>query len=185
MIIGVAGTHASGKDVVARYLAEHRGFFHISTGDIFRDYIRKNNLGDPTRDLLHVVANQVRTELGADWSVRQAMANGQRPLVVSGIRNPVEATTLKAAGGFIIAVDAPIESRFKWFAARGRVDDDVTAERFKEQEAAEFSHADPNGQRLGDVLAIADFDIANDGSLQDLHDKIDQILMRITPKEQP
>lgn len=174
MLIGVVGTFAAGKDTVAEYLVE-KGFSHYSTGDLVRAYITDNQLGGLDRDNLRKIATKLRAEKGTGILVEMALADQSRPMVISGIRNPGEVNALKKAGGTLIAVDAPIERRYAWAKARGRLDDVVTSEDFKRQEAAEETD-NPAAPQITAVIALADFDVANDGSLADLHQKIDTVL---------
>ena len=53
ILVGQAG---SGKDTAADYICKKYGYKHISTADILRDYIKKNMLGDLTRQNMHKVA---------------------------------------------------------------------------------------------------------------------------------
>ncbi len=179
MIIGVVGTFASGKDTVAEYLADAKGFFHISTADVLRQYIRDNDLGGLDRDNLRLVSNKTRSERGGDFFVKEALTRPERPMVLTAMRSPREIEAIQAAHGHVVAVDAPVQQRYDWAVARGRIDDAVTAEQFKHQEEAETINTDPNHQQLTTVISMADFNIANDGSLQDLYDKVDGILERL------
>lgn len=178
MIIGVVGTLASGKDSVAEYLARDKGFTHVSTADLLRDYIRDNGLGGLDRDNLRMVANRLRTEQGGDFLVKLALSRPERPIALTAMRSPVEVQAIHEAGGHVIAVDAPVTQRYAWARARGRIDDAVTEEQFKEQEEAEIVNTDPNHQQITAVIAMADFNIANDSTLEELYRKVDVILER-------
>lgn len=177
MIIGVVGTFAAGKDTVARYL-EELGFNHISSGDVVRQYILDNDLGGLERDNLRIVANRVRAERGSEFFVREALKSSERPLAISGLRTSGEIEAVKDQGGIIIAVDAPINRRYEWAKARGRVDDSITPEKFKELEMAEESDKTTDCQ-ISTVMSMRDFDVANDGSLAELHSQIDEVLKRM------
>jgi dephospho-CoA kinase len=177
MIIGVCGTFASGKDTVAEYI-QSKGYEHVSTGDLIRQYIRDNNLGETDRDNLRKVANELREEKGAGYLVKEALKKHPDHVVVSGIRATGEVDALFDAGGHLIAVDAPIDKRYQWAKARGRIGDEITYDYFKEQEMAETVNTGHHEQRIMDVIAMAQFDISNEGTLEELHTKIDEILAR-------
>lgn len=183
VVIGVVGTFASGKDTVAAYLA-NRGYNHVSSGDVLRRYIVDNNLGSLERDNLRLVANKTRAEKGADFFVRDAVEKWPRPLVVSGLRSSGEVEAIKREKGVIIAVDAPVTRRYNWAKARQRIDDNITEEKFKDQELAEESDK-PTDCQISVVMSMADFNISNDGSLEQLHGQIDDVLLRITPRPAP
>lgn len=181
MIIGVVGTFAAGKDAVADYIAS-KGFTHVSSGDVVRQYIRDNNLGGLDRDNLRKVANSTRAEKGGDFFIRHALDSAPRPLVISGLRSSIEIEAVKREGGVIIGVDAPVSRRYGWAKSRGRIDDSITEEKFKQQELAEESDK-PTDCQITVVMGMADYDIANDGTLEQLQAKIDDVLKRITPAE--
>lgn len=178
MIIGVCGNFASGKDAVANYLESH-GFTHISTGDLVREYVTANNLGGLDRDNLLKVANQIRSQKGSGYLVCEALKRGHRNLVISGVRSTGEAQAVHDAKGVIVGVDAPIQIRYDRLKARGRIDDAVSIEDFARQEAAEQSHKQSESN-ITAVLAMTDFQIANDSTEVDLHRRIDDILKQLT-----
>ncbi len=82
-----------------------------------------------------------------------------------------------------MAVDAPVSRRYNWAKERGRIDDAITEEKFKQQEEAEFSNASPNMQQIMAVMTMAQYSVSNEGSLEELYDQIDEVLKRITPAE--
>ncbi len=172
---------SSGKDTVAAYLTDNHGFVHVSTGDLVRFYVIENKLGEPTRPVLHKASNDLRAKHGPDYFAKLALQDEARRLIISGLRNPHEVRAIKDAGGHIIAVRAPQPLRYERAKQRGRIGDDLTLEEFVRQEEAENAHRDPNGQRVMEVLDLADHTIMNEGELADLHAKIEQVLAKIAP----
>ncbi len=180
MKLAIVGQSSSGKDTAAKYLADRYGFYHFSSGDYFRKYVKENNLGEPTRPLLQKVATALREKYGGDYSMSAALKIPAKYLVVSGIRNRVEVDALKKAGGKIIAIEVPIEERYKRALARNRIGDDVSFEDFKKQQEAEVVSGDPNAQNLGAVIALSDYVIKNGGTPAELYKKIDELLEKIS-----
>ena len=182
--IGLVGFGSVGKDTVARYLSDKHQFTHISSGDLVRDYIRKNNLGELTRENLQKVANELRSKNGADYLTVLSLTtftenkNGEK-LVISGLRAIPEVTKLKEEGGKIIAVVAPVETRYAWATRRGGATDHVTFEQFKATEEKEAAGNQKEQQNIKAVLELADITIINDGSRDDLYRKIDEALSHI------
>jgi dephospho-CoA kinase len=183
MIIGVCGTFASGKDMVAEYIADKLGYIHVSTGDLVREYIRENDLGEIDRDNLRKVANELRAEHGSGYLIETSLEKYNDDVVFSGVRSTGEVETIRNARGTMIAVDAPVNQRYEWAKARKRIGDEITPEYFRQQETAEENHGDPNKQQLTAVITMSDYDIANDGTLEDLNGKIDEVLARLDAKE--
>jgi len=78
----------------------------------------------------------------------------------------------------LIAVEASIDVRYQRNASRGRAEDFVTLEKFKEQETRERSGS-VNQQQLDKVIAMADFKIDNSGTLEELKEQVEEVLARI------
>jgi dephospho-CoA kinase len=177
MILGLVGTFAAGKDAAAAYLVERRGFKHVSTGDLVRELVLENGWGGLDRANLQRVATELRQQHGHGHLVDLALKH-QPPLVVSGLRNPGEAQTLKDAGGILIAFDAPHDQRWQRAKTRGRIDDALTLQEFEQQQAVEqskHSHA----QNIPGVVEMANHHIYNDGTLEDLYRKLDELLVQL------
>lgn len=183
--IGLVGFGSVGKDTVARYLCDKHHFTHISSGDLIREHVRKNNLGDLTRENLQRVANELRLKNGADYLTKFSLETfkkdypGGGKLVISGLRAVQEVTKLKEEGGKIIAVVAPIETRYAWAIKRGGVTDQVSFDQFKAIEEKEAESKQKEQQSIKEVLGLADFTIVNDGTRADLYMKIDKVLTHI------
>lgn len=167
-IIGLAGTHASGKDTVAQYLVEKHGFFHVSTGDIIRDEAMKK-YGSIERPVLYKTANEIRANDGYDAVSRIALERFEsvkdqyKGLVVSGFRASAEAQAIKDAGGSLIFTDAPQQMRFERLKARARAEEgDLSFEEFKRREDAENGGTDAAFD-ISAIKSIAEHVIMNDG----------------------
>lgn len=178
IIIGLVGQKSSGKDTVAAYLEEKYGFKHVSSGDIIREYVTKNQLGDPkVRDVLIKVGNQLRKERGGDVLVKVALEDDIEKLVISGLRAVTEIEAITAAGGEVWVVEAPIELRFEWAKLRGRIGENVSFEEFVEAEEKENINLDKNTQNIMLVVEMADKVILNNGTLADLEKKVDGLMV--------
>ena len=175
MIIGLVGHPSSGKDTVAKYLVDKYGFTHVSTSDLLREYVRKEGLGEPTRELLNKVGTFVREKNGADYLVSLGLQNNAPRIVISGIRSLSEGNKIKSSGGYIFALYAPIELRYELSRGRGRVGDG-TFEEFKTIEEKESRNTDPNAQNVEGVMALADFTADNISGLDTLYKQIDLII---------
>src|SRR3989338_3003892 len=175
MIIGVTGTFAAGKDTISEYL-QQKGFFHFSLSDAIRDECDKRGL-PKDRDTLIKLGNELRSTFGNDILARRAVESaGSQNSVFTSIRNPDEAKFLKTQKGFVlINVDAPIEIRYQRIVDRKRESDMVDFETFKAQEELE-TNGTGSQQNLAGVAALADHQIQNDRTKDDLAKKIDAVL---------
>jgi dephospho-CoA kinase len=176
MIIGLSGTNSSGKDTVAEYLAD-LGFTIVSLSDILREEMQKRQIKIERESLIET-ANVLEKEWGKGALAKKAVEEyGQKQkLVISSIRKPAEVDYLKRLEGFrLVFVDAPIEMRFMRVVKRGREGEDkLSFEEFKRQEEIEMSGK--SSQRLDYCKEKADIILTNDGTLEELIEKVDAII---------
>jgi adenylate kinase len=176
MKLAFVGPPAVGKDAASNYIAEKYKLVHISSGDIIRQYVNKNNLGSLDRKNLQKVANTLRNEKGGDILIRIAMQNNKDNLILSGLRAIDEVESFKRFGGIVISISAPLEKRYKMAKMRGRIDDHTSLADFEKLEQEERVSTNRNSQNVDAVVAMADINISNDGDLSDLFKKCDAIM---------
>ena len=179
MIIGVTGTNGAGKSTVLNFL-KHMGFSFYSCSDEIREELIRNNIPE-TRESLIAMGNGLREKFGpgilaARIKKKISDAGGTKNFVIDSIRNPSEVEELRKLEGFkLIAVDAPIEERFKRLMSRQkrgiRNESAVTLEKFAELEKREMSE-NPSSQQLHKVMKLADSTIINDGSVAEIEKKL-------------
>jgi len=177
LIIGLTGPNAAGKGEVAARLVS-RGFTYHSLSDVLRDELLEAGR-EPSRDNLIEAGNALRAAGGAGVLAERVRRRlGGRDLVDS-IRNPAEVEVLRGEAGFVlIGVEAPVEVRFARARRRGRPGDGPTLADFEAREARENS-ADPSRQQLARTFAMADHTLINDGTLEELHRKVDGLVVRL------
>ena len=158
-LIGVAGTFASGKDLIAHYLSNHYGYTHPSTSELVRNVAMKER-GSVERDVLQQVAKDYRYTHGADIFVQMSL-EAPRPTVITGLRSPGEAKAIKAAGGILVFVDAPIELRYERMKHRDRdQESQLTLEEFKAREQKEWHAGDSDADfSLKTIKEMADIQL--------------------------
>jgi dCMP deaminase len=177
MIIGLTGNNGAGKTEIAQYLVS-RGFEYHSLSDEIREEIRSRG-AEITRELLIQVGNELRTRFGAGILAERVLARlgHERNHVVDSIRNPAEVEVLRKRKDFVLlAAEANVEARFGRSRLRAREGAAQTLEQFIEEERRELRSGDPSNQQLEDTRELADRTIRNDGSLDDLHRELDQML---------
>ena len=178
MIIGLTGKNASGKGEVSNYL-KSKGFVCYSLSDVIREEATKRGL-EHSRDNLINLGNELREKFGPEYLAKKINEKIRMShvddFVVDSIRSPFEAKELMKNKDFLlIGVDAPIEIRFRRLLERNRLGDAKTLEAFKEQEERENLNNDAN-QQLDKTLKLSQKNIVNNGSLAELHKKIDNLL---------
>ena len=185
MTIGITGTDGAGKGVAVDYLLKHKGFTHYHGRALFIQEIERRGL-ENSRISTRLVANEIRKKYGNDAIVKlfleQAKEKGDTKIVIDSIRATAEAGTLKKNGGVLLSIDADQRLRYERIVARGSGTDNVSFEEFVEQEELEMDDPDPHGMQKRAVIEMADYTIMNDGALEELHAKIDDILQKIEKK---
>ena len=160
-LIGISGPFASGNDTVAEFLVKDFGFTHVSTSNMVRRAALAK-YGSIERPILAKTATELRYENGAGALVTEALKES-RPLVITGIRSLGEAKALKAAGGTLLFVDAPLEVRYKRVQSRSRDNETfLTLDEFKANEEKEL-YAGPNDEdfNIRAIGAMADVTVQN------------------------
>lgn len=180
MIIGLTGKNASGKGEAASYL-QKKGFVYFSLSDELREEAKEKAIG-PARENLIKLGNELREKFGANYLAKKInekinqIKENRNNFIVDSIRNLEEAKELKKNKNFIlVAIDAPIESRFQRAVKRKRAGDAKTLKEFEELEERE-NLKNKTGQQLNECMGMADKLIVNDSSLEDLHKKLDQLI---------
>jgi dCMP deaminase len=177
MIIGLTGKNGSGKTEVSEYL-KSRGFSYHSLSDAIREEISKNGR-EVTRDILIRTGNELRARYGPGILAERISAylDKDHNYVVDSIRNPYEIEVLKRRKDFtLLALDADPKIRFERSRNRGREAAAQTFEQFAQEEARELSSDNPANQQLLATLSAADVTVTNNGTLEDLHRKLDDLL---------
>ena len=177
MIIGLTGKNAAGKTEVAQYLI-HRGFEYHSLSDEIREEAKKRGM-DVTREALIELGNGLRAKSGPGVLAERVLLHlgHDRNYVVDSIRNPAEVEVLRRRKDFVLmAVDAGQAVRFDRSVLRGREGAAIHLEQFILEEERELRSDDPAAQQLVATREMAGVVVNNDGSLEDLHRTLDDIL---------
>ncbi len=174
MIVGLTGGYAAGKGEAARYL-QTRGLAYHSLSDVIRRHLEAEGL-ECSRENMIRKGNQLRTLHGPAVLAREIAAVLTGNDVVDSIRSPYEVEELRRNPGFVLlALEAPVEVRYARAMQRGRNENAPTLEAFVENERRENLDS-PVNQQVNACIRMADRLILNDGTLEDLHRKIDGAL---------
>lgn len=181
-IIGLAGSFASGKDSLARFLEKKYKIKHISTSDIVRK-VAQERYGSIERPVLYSTANEVRIESGEGVLSEMALARYQEykadfpgGILVSGFRAWGEAEVVRRAGGIIVFVDAPTMMRYQRTITRGRdAEASSSYQEFLAREARENGGANPDFN-LAAIKEKSDIVLDNSGDVEDFLSRAVQAL---------
>jgi dephospho-CoA kinase len=185
IIIGITGTLGAGKGTLVEYLMAHKGFAHFSVRSFLTQEIERRAL-PLDRDSMVLVANELRAMYHpgyiAEQLYEQARHSGKN-CIIESIRTPGEAELLQSKGSFsLLAVDADPAIRYERIRKRNSETDQVSFETFLDNEAREMSSTDPNKQNIGKCISMADFTLLNNGSTEELFEKLEEILQNILAK---
>jgi len=175
MIIGLTGTNASGKGTVATYLVE-KGFSYYSLSDELR-ILMKQEGAKLTRENFIEKGRFYREKKGNDYFAKLVKKKfNEKDAVVDSIRNLGEIEEFRKLNHFfLIAIDAPIDTRFERSRKRKSERDERTLKEFILKEKKEMMGKGAE-QQLEACMAQADFQIINDSDLENLYKKIDDTL---------
>lgn len=173
-LIGLTGTNGAGKGEAAAYLEKKR-YEYFSLSDLIREELTKRD-EEVTRDNLIRMGNQLREKFGADILARQVMEKIKGKAVIDSIRNPKEVEYLRKQKDFILlSIDAPVELRYERVRQRGRIESALNLREFIRKEEEEMTSR-KNGQQLRNCMSLADITLTNDGTLEDLYQKLEALL---------
>jgi dephospho-CoA kinase len=180
MIVGVAGMPGAGKAVVSR-VAKEKDWALVVMGDVIREETRNRGL-EPTPENIGKIMLKLREEEGAAVVAARCLpkiaeANSDTVLI-DGIRSLAEMYEFeKNFPQFIlIAVHSSPETRFERLFRRKRSDDSAGWGGFVDRDLRELSV----GQ--GSVVALADFMIVNEGTLEEYKVRIREVLEAVTKR---
>jgi dephospho-CoA kinase len=125
------------------------------------------------------LANKLRSQYGSDYIVKELYkeALNYPNTIIESIRTVGEVLSLRDKPDFfLLATDAPLEVRYERSLKRNSVTDNISFEKFIEEENREMDCNDVNKQNLRKCINLADTVIENNGSIKDLEEKIDNLL---------
>ena len=184
MIIGLTGTKASGKGEAAEFLKQ-QDFIYFSLSDFVREEATKRGLDNYSIKDLQDIGNDLREKYGlgvlAERAIEKIKQNAEKNFIIDGIRNPGEIEVLRRLKNFyLISFDAPQEQRFKWLVSRDRKSDPKTWEEFLKMDTRDQGTDEKTvGQKVSECMAMADFHIINDSTIEALREKIKKIIKKV------
>ncbi len=175
MLIGLTGRNASGKSTLVNWFAE-KGLRSVSCSDSIREWLKNQNK-EINRDSLIEGGRALRKEGGGGILAEMLLEiiDGA-DAVVDSIRTPMEVEVLRSRGDLIlIEIKASEDRRWSRLQDRARPGDPLNKLLFIKQENKEIKSKDEAGQALDATALMADIQITNDGTIDDLYLKLDKI----------
>ena len=183
MIIVICGTVGAGKGAVTRYLML-KGFKHYSARKYLSGILKERGMKLDRNNLINL-ANELRRRSSIHITEKLLeMAQKQRgDCVIESVRTVNEIKPIKdMEESCLLAIDADREIRYKRIKGRGAETDNISFEEFIADDEREWKNPDPDKVNIGACIEMADFKLVNNGTMDELHKKIDEILEIIKSK---
>ncbi len=174
-VVSVVGMTGAGKSEVSR-IFEQNGFTRIRFGDLTDEEMRKRDL-EPNEENERFVRELLRQEHGPAAYARlnqprieQALSSSD--VVIDGLYSWEEYTYLKSCYGenlYLVAVWSSPRTRYARLASR-------SSRRLTPQEAISRDRAEIENTQKGGPIAMADFTIINESSLENLKRGAERII---------
>lgn len=180
VVIGVAGMPGAGKAAL-RSAAESMSLPVVIMGDEIRDETKRRGL-EPTPENIGKVMLMLREEEGPTAVAKRCIpkidASKSDIVFVDGLRSLHEVDEFKKHFGdfSLVAVHSSPEARFQRLSKRKRSDDPKGWDVFYQRDLRELSV----GQ--GNVIALADYMIVNEGSYDDFKARTSETLGAVVKK---
>lgn len=174
-VVSIVGMTGAGKSEVAKVF-EQNGFTRIRFGDVTDEEMKRRGL-KPSEASERQVRERLRREQGAAAyaelnlpRIEQALKSSD--VVVDGLYSWEEYTCLKSCYGeglYLVAVWSSFRTRYARLASR-------SSRRLTPEEAASRDTAEIENIAKGGPIAMADFTIINESSLEDLKKEAERIV---------
>ena len=178
-LILLTGMPGSGKSIVVE-IAKELGIEVLSMGDIVREEVAKRGL-EPTSANMLRIAKELRITYGPD-AIAKLLINRlkkieSRLVLIDGVRNLQEVRVFRDYGDCVIlAIHSSPKTRYERLRKRGRPDDPKNWNEFTYRDSVELELG------IGNVIALADYVIVNEGSIGDFRQLIVKYLMEVLKK---
>ena len=175
-VIGISGMPGAGKGVAAN-AARQLGLSVLVLGDVIREETERRGL-EPTPKNVGAVMLQVREDEGAAAVARRLLpkieASVSATVIVEGIRSLDELSELRSKYEVVtVAIHASPGTRFRRLLSRNRSDDPRNRATFDERDIRELNVG------LGQVIALADVVLVNEGSIETLQTAFKEALSKL------
>jgi dephospho-CoA kinase len=177
-LVSIVGMTGAGKSEVSRVFEEN-GFIRIRFGDLTDEEMRKRGL-EPSEENERLVRELLRQEHGMAAYAKLNLPRIEPALkssdvVIDGLYSWEEYTYLKAHYGedlYLVAVWSAPKTRYARLNNRSN-------RRLTLEEAVSRDRAEIENINKGGPIAMADFTIINESSLEDLRREAERIVSRL------
>lgn len=164
-VVATTGMPGAGKELAVD-IAEEIGLPVVRMGDLVREETERRGLPDEPESYGQVAVHLRAQEGPGIWAQRTIERIEQldaETVLIDGVRSLVELDTFRDALGdnlLVVAVLASPTTRYERMLKRGRGEDADSIQALRERDERELGHG------LGDVIAMADAYIENEGTIE-------------------
>lgn len=174
LIVGLTGPICAGKTTISEYLRNKHGAGEYRFSDILKDILKRLHMENKRKNLQALGAG-LRECMGPDVLLNALFGdlqeNGVQLCVIDGVRYPNEVELIHKFKGIVINVTAPEKTRYERATSRGtRGEAGLTFEQFQASEKEETE------KYLAAVGRLADYQLENLGTFDELYARVDRIL---------
>jgi len=169
--IAFTGMPGSGKTEAVK-IAEKKGIRIVRMGEIIWDEVKKQGL-TVNDETVAYIATKMREIQGKDFWAQQTLKKIQDDsLIIDGVRSYEEVMTFKKKleNFILVAIHASPQIRYQRILGRRRIDDAINLTQIKKRDTRELTWG------IGSVISMADKMFINEGSLEDLHIFVENLL---------
>lgn len=179
-MVAIVGMSGSGKSTAVEFLTE-RGVPKVYFGGMVLGEMRRRGI-EITPENEKEFRERIRADEGKEWVVRQVVEEvrrlveaGQRRIVLDGLYTWTEYKVLKHEFPKEITVIAMVPPRhLRHQRVAGRKERPLNEQEINARDWSEIENLEKGGP-----IAIADYYIVNDGTREEMHEKLERILREI------
>ena len=173
-VIGIVGMPGAGKSI-AREVVRGRGIPIVSMGDVVRGEAEARGIEKNWESLGRLML-KMREEGGHAIIAKKCLPKIKRMregvVFIDGVRSLEEVEEFRRSyrNFYLIAIHASPRVRFRRLLDRGRADDPKDLKSFEDRDRRELRVG------IGSVIAMADFMVVNEGSVEEARDRFKEVL---------
>ena len=180
IIIGLTGPIASGKGTAKKYIVEKYLAKDCRFSTILRDILNRVDM-PICRENLQKISTALRQTFGEDLLAKAITKDAENldsdVVVIDGVRRMTDIGHLIKLDHFVlVSIDAKPEARYERLVLRNENEDDKS----KTFQGFLDDHKIETELTIPEVMTYAKEKINNNGSMEDLHKQIDEIIKKYT-----
>ncbi len=181
-IIAIVGMSGSGKSVVVDYLTD-KGYPKVYFGGMIYKEMEKRGIprtedGESEKKF----REQIREEEGKDWVVNQVISEtrdlinaGQKRIILDGVYSWTEYKILKREFPRVLTfVAIVVDKKLRYERVANRPGRSFDGKAIRERDRSEIENLEKGGP-----IAAADYYILNNGSIEEMNERLDEILKEV------